>query len=399
MVIYSSRSSIQNEEVSALAIVETLAAVTILFLICYKNESLAPLALGSIIAPFLLLKTQRSIKQALNIADALLPLPFGILFGLYSWLARKSLPLLRINRAVFIIVFSVIALSGIVISTISAAIIVLLSIVIKVLVTTYNFFFHFLECLEAIPSNWRKVVLCTDTATLPELIPGAAESKLDGVRIVMLETMFAALARISKEGAIPVKIAGYSMMSIVIAVSFIPAVAYRLSLKSTALIWSPLLWAVNPIRKAENVRHYALGVKQLARNRIARGYSVFIAIILLGKFGIWILWLQLGQSLRQVLTSPAIDRYLAPEDIITWHLAAFVNAILSWWMFFRADEYLHESSGGQSDIDAPAKKFFKYVGTIKNILTIYTLFCAIYITASLSARIQLPPLKFILVPW
>jgi hypothetical protein len=58
----------------------------------------------------------------------------------------------------------------------------------------------------------------------------------------------------------------------------IPALVYRWSIKMTALIWSPLVWAFRPLAQNENIMVFARKVVDLSIYKVGRIYSGIVVV-------------------------------------------------------------------------------------------------------------------------
>lgn len=171
MLWWSSHESIQEERISVLAVLETFLAIGLAIGIYFYSGSLVHIAASAALAPFLLLRTTKSTKQGIEIAS-----------NTMNWIWDTAGPPLNsiekpytnpyIRRPLF-------ALSAISLGFLFFAEIVIV-IALKIAIAVHNFLMHPLGSLGAIPRNWRRVVLCTDTATAPEIIPGIAQYNPSG---------------------------------------------------------------------------------------------------------------------------------------------------------------------------------------------------------------------------
>jgi hypothetical protein len=180
---------------------------------------------------------------------------------------------------------------------------------------------------------------------------------------------------------------------------YIPAALYRWSIKSTALIWSPLLWAFRPLQEKEDPLHFAAGIATLTKYRISRVYSAIILCLFAIKIYVFIAWFSLPPSVQRLPGWRFISHYLVPDAIPAWHIAAAVNAALTWLVLFRAEKYLHDATGGRPIPTEAMQRFFVISFVIRNILSIYTLTCILYLTFELVGLVELPNLRIILFPW
>lgn len=160
MLWWSNHQSIQEERISALAILETLLAVSLAIGIYLYSGSLVHIATSAALAPFLLLRTPGSTKQGLLIGTAAMD---WVWEAIEPRLMRLETPSKRFYIEIPIAVF---VLSSWILLV---ALEIFVSIAVKIGITTFNLLTHPLASFGAIPINWRRIVLCTDSVTPPEI--------------------------------------------------------------------------------------------------------------------------------------------------------------------------------------------------------------------------------------
>jgi hypothetical protein len=384
---WSSRESIKEERVSVLAIVETLLAIGVAIGIYFYSGSLVHIAVSAALAPFLLLRTPKSMEQGIAIgSSALMQWPVE---RFLNWVDKTPEPR-GFSGLLGLIAF--LALMGLEVAV---------SIIIKIGVTSFNLFMHPLESIGALPGNWRRVVLCTDTATAPEILPGIGEYRNPDTQAshVLYGLDLDHLLDRAREMVSERDFAAATLLVLIFPLIYIPAGLYRWSLKSTALIWSPLVWAFRPVHPGETTIQFAHGIVGLSIYRFARWYSTIVLALFVGKLYIWVVWLEVGARLSQFYGWTVISSYLVPESIPIWHIAAAVNAVLTWIIYFRTERFLHFVDHGIPTSEKAMDKFFSMTFAIRNALSIYTAVCTLYITKELSGLGQLPGLRFVGFPW
>ena len=245
MVLYSTRESIRDEKVSILAVVESVSLSAISFWLFWSHGYAEHIAAASIIAPFLLTRTPMSTALTIiwcarlgTIAGA----PIRVL------VAQRPNNTLLLMLAVYsagplILLFMVVF--------------AFLCLIVKVAVGIWMLIRHPILSVSAIPNNWRRLVLCTDSVAPPEFLPGSREildkfyevtrrdevSGTDQEHFGILDIDRHWERYRSKTNKSFIDYFGYLPPLIMFSV---PAVAYRFSLKSTAIVWSPLLWELSP---------------------------------------------------------------------------------------------------------------------------------------------------------
>src|SRR5687768_4796435 len=103
MKFSSTPDSAARGEITALAIVETLFAISVSLLLVQALDSVTHIVVGALIAPFLLLRTESSIAAAYRLFDSWflkLAKPLSVLAGFYDRLP----PVFRSLTFLFIVV-------------------------------------------------------------------------------------------------------------------------------------------------------------------------------------------------------------------------------------------------------------------------------------------------------
>src|SRR5271155_2187582 len=250
----SDRQSAENSEVSVISIIETIIAGVIAYFFYRWTDKLWHIGLAACLSPFLLLRTSRSIELSLHAAEKI----YGIIENRreISWVkARARLGLISQGNPLYATPPSpsVILVTPLIIG------------IIKLYSTVVCLITHPIECVGEIPRNWQRVVLCTDIGTIPELIPTIEQTTIKTLSFLKVSVMTSSLSCFPNDlkGEFKMRrITGIfrelSFLCLLIILDGIPlavpGLAYRYAVKSTALIWSPLLWAVRPVRSQADIK-------------------------------------------------------------------------------------------------------------------------------------------------
>ena len=119
----------------------------------------------------------------------------------------------------------------------------------------------------------------------------------------------------------------------------LPAYAYRWSLKSTAWVWSALLWVVHPIRQTDDVRRFMNGIRNLAVSRWMWWYSLGVAILFLLKIYIYNFSLHWACRLEQYAAWSVAKHYALLDALPPWQIAAAINSGFTVWCFLSLTIY------------------------------------------------------------
>lgn len=279
-------------ELTVLAILETVVAIVLSLLLISFLHSAAPIVVGAIIAPFLLLRTDASTTRAFAIFDS----GFSKLIRFASFFERfyASLPDAKVLALrSFSFTFVWLPLCGV------------LAVVAKIFATLLTLISSPRETLLAIPKNWVRIALATDCRHPPEFLPGS-ESAADAPASVQTfrwaEIRDEILARTSRP----------LLQRFTIFAVRAPAILYRLFLKSSSLIYFPLIWVSDVPLTAKGILTYPL-------ERVRRWYAFAILVVMLSPM---------------VISFPPVDKLPTARDraIITYMLPVHKG---DWWHLSR----------------------------------------------------------------
>lgn len=234
------RASIEAGIPSALAIFETLVAVTAYVLIAFKLGT-AHLSLAVFLAPLLLLRTPESTALALGwwsrVAEVLESASFGRFMAIgFAVNGLVVLPITLLCLQAFPAHTPVILVSSLLIAHSSLTSIPTL--LLRIAATSVTVFRHPVAACRAIPDNWKRIVLCTDLTVAPEVLPGASTASPEPPAAHLL---------LPERGLRNVQKAYGPLGPIAVVINALPgfalsyiALMYRWSIKGTALWLFPL---------------------------------------------------------------------------------------------------------------------------------------------------------------
>jgi len=387
---HSTPESIQQGKPSILAILETLTAIVVSLLIAYHINSVRYIAVGACIAPLLLLRTEKSSQLALYWSEKFFKLLFSTYFDIFN--VKDTMSSKGIKKRIFILI-----------SLILHLILIISIFFIKIFTTTIIVIRYPLNTLNYFSFNWRQIVLCTDFYTIPELIPGL--EIIDKERKSFFIYRFSILSEVvnivvndyrRKSSLRPV----YAKILNIFTILFFlfPCYIYRWSLKSTSLIWSPLVWILRE-PPSGNLSFRLDQITKAAIYRASRYYSFFVIIIFSIKMYIWVAWQQIAETWQKIPGINTLNAYLVPQEIPLWHLCAVANALGAWLIYFMADWFLQKYRHEQLVPENLIEKVIHIHTTIARPLSFYTIACSLYITVNLGLRMKWPPLGAKLFPW
>ena len=311
---HSTDDSVEANELSVLACIESLVAMAIAVALAVWQGSVVHIVVGAVITPFLLVKTPKSVeigarsgRPAFNYMDEADGLGFFVAFFIVPF------------------VFLWARISG----------------TLAVTVTDPK------SQLAAIPVNWQRHVLCLDFFRSPEFVPLPEDNQRN--RLYWdIGNVYEHYGRIS---------ATIGIVFIVIAAAplFVVPFLYRLSLKSTALVWVPLLWALTALRtplsplKARLKLTLTSDVFRLTLLTSFVACVLFICKVTLLMF--WndfvATWNRFAMSAADQIQAASLGDWLAewplgrllaipvrPGVIPIWQVGMFINSCLCIWLWF-----------------------------------------------------------------
>lgn len=362
MRLHATRESCDAGEITLLAIVETVLAVALLITLSLWLDTARWLAGACLLAPLLLLRTEESMLRGLRwnvwlfkteqrrsvtiIGSSLLVL------GVAVWIAHEWAILLLVPFTGVLLAFTF----------------ALIFFVTRFTATLVAVVQHPLRSLAALPSNWRRLVLATDSGLDPEFMPdadiGPAVFLGDWHRETLLDRW--------------ISLTGF------LAIYPITA-AYRWSVKATCVVYLPLLWLVN------TARHRAPSVRQMLADyvaddiqRLRRALLLVSSAFLVGKIAVLIhmddtlAWVKTAAPPPVLKILRTLQPYLTPRHIEMWQVTPVLNGLLAFGMFYFARRMIH--LGDRAPADASVQWRWNVMSAATLVLSLYTIVCVLMVT-------------------
>lgn len=351
---------------SLLAIAETVMAVTILVTLSIWLDTVKWLALAGCLTPLLLLRTDYSVQKGLRWLDWVsderrgktwIPLArtAGVLvtFGICIWTAGWW--------SVLILLFLI---SPVFLAPLALAYLPVLCFGIRVGATIASVLRHPLLSLQAIPQNWRRIILATDTATDPEFLPGDEFGPLTFIR----------------RGS-PREPWTYGNLYIVALFLYIPAVVYRWSLKATCVIYLPLIWLIEAGRFSRLSIRETLDAYQASD---LRRFRMVVSLVFLGALLLKVILLMTVTEFTEWWdTNGALQflkLYIVPHQVPLWQIASALNAMLSIILWVYARRVLRLTEKNRPPPTAHVRVIWRIASVVSVGLSLYAIACASIIT-------------------
>ncbi len=402
-------------EPSILAVVETLLATCASLIISvWYFDTYIHIFISVCIGPFLLLRTELSTVRGFRWHRITCGYVLAPLFWLGAILGRNKI----LEKILFIPFW------GLLFFTISITL-PLEIIIVKIVATCISALQHPIEAIQAIPKNWRRYILVIDSFHPPETLPNLESSILfkNNNLMIFSELKKKIYTDFISPHSWPDRCVGVPLFSLLALLLFVPALFYRWSLKSTSVVYLPLLWVGAENRKPQETAYkFILRIGKGWFERFLRMWAIFILVaLILLPFMLWIgiinllpEWKSLQIWLSQFLAvNPFLQEYFIPTEhtLNSWHIARFVSAVITLWILHKSQDYILDIEAKQlehNNLESQAN-YLSHLITIRKIFGLWTIACGLYLLYShLSMTVDellaaiwgfFEDIKVKLVPW
>ena len=231
--------------------------------------------------------------------------------------------------------------------------------------------------IKAIPQNWVRVTLAMDSMFPPELMPGA--------QCWNWNRFFANRHRNSLRENV--------VLFTVLGPLFIPALFYRWSLKTTSIIYAPLVFvAHSTFSESSDLRMTLELIKRGDLSRIRALYGIVVIAAFLVKLVLMIKW---NGFLDVWKGNPIVEflaLYVAPSEIPKWQLAEVANSVLAVGAMLFARHALLRYELNNPWPEMPVKRILGFVSGLRWVLALYAIVCLGYITIREAQHLHWPVL-------
>jgi hypothetical protein len=395
---WSTTESIQREVPCVTAIIETLIAVPLYWWIALQVGTLPSLLIGVAVAPLVLLRSEESvalgIRWFLAYEKAIVrDITYNDLSGNNRWLLW-TLPLICFFISA-IIIFDILDVSvfypndllgtiwislsiGIVLAfLLTVPLLISVTIVIPPLSPAFHIYgvfignrsyfietcfillmipgymigvlvvtigiriaatiIHLQSGIRSLPRNFRRLAVCTSPVQIPEIIPGIETTDS---QYRFREALDIFTGHYDLRDYIALLPLGFS-----VAILYLPAWLYRLTIKSTAWFWWPLAFLGDELGQARNPKVLSLKVRDSlwARTRFALACLMLLVFVGTNLILSGVIF-QENPLLTPIGYMLLIDWMLQP-----WQVCSIAGAVLSVILIFMLDHALKEHKIAQED--------------------------------------------------
>jgi len=372
--------SVVNEEISILAIIETVfcSFLGVYLAICVW-ESWLPLGIVCSITPLLMLRNTRSTLIAETV----------IRNKIYATIAKY-----RYDQT-FAVTWAYLTILPQIIP-------------IKVAATLLSLKRSPKKAITNIPQNWKKFCLSFDIFFPPEIVPGTEESsrnrRLKHLRKNPRLTFMSFSKPLTSIPYTSLKKEQISTINVYITANlalFAPSILYRYSLKSTAIVWLPILWITPKLAGKTPIISRLKHINKGSWGRFMAAFSCVSLMLIATKVVAFKVIGSLIEWWDRLKVDRSVVELVSPFTLPPWQIASGVNALLTIGLYFFASHFLIEAEDNGDDVKN--SKFVDYTvrwtSAICAILSLYSISCLLYIVYSQVSIENLPPIGDQFFPW
>lgn len=384
MRITSTPQSSHSQELSLLGLFETICAISGSIYIAIEFETTLHIVIGMLISPLLLLGSTRSsiisiliieyIVEKFNIKSSVLP-NFSIVLLFF----------------IFIVAFFSIFIS-------------------KIISVIYTLYLKPRRIFSTFKFNWFRMVFCIDVFHRPEPLYGLEHTRLGDVIMKKGKSNFSDIlkfdfyrdfifGKVDGLGEIYPRLLVLFFITPVYLISYF----YRISLKSTALIWLPMLWVASQIKSQSDLQVRLAVIDKSATQRISRYWSLLVFLLFSAKIWLVVNWHQYTKWWNGNWGSDwlkfSATQIVWPDGLPLWQVSSALNAVLSWGLYVYASQILATSSVRGFVNKKQITNVINLINVTRTFLTVYIIFCTGYLAIKVAPEINLPDIDIILFPW
>jgi len=360
--LYATRESAERGEVSLLALLETVLAMSVAVGLSVWFDSVKWLAGACALAPLLLLRTEDSVSRALGWVARIDPNEKW-----FYW-ASIACGFCALALCIWFTDWWALLITAGFGGALLASSIALLTFYVRFGATAVSLLKHPVQSVLAIPENWRRVVLATDSAVPPVFIPGSDS----GPQFFLSELEKGNYVR--------------KWILLTLFFGFYPlTAAYRWSVKTTCLVYLPIVWIVDTAKHTPGSVRFML--KDFLKDDIQRLRRVLgvaailclsLKVALLLHINAAVMWMKERLPGWVLTIIREWNHYIVPREIPLSQIAPALNGALAagLWVYARRVLRLKESTPSEGTVLA----VWRTLTTLSLILSLYTIACAAIIT-------------------
>ena len=356
MRLVSTPESVQANEVTWLALVEALIAIALTMIVGFGLHSFSYVAMACLTSPLFLLRADQSVDLAWRWYAA-----FTLWLG--SSLRKSEGTRGALLMALLLYVVFPVGVFAI-----------------RIISSSFGLVRWPFKSLRSLPANWTRAVLATDFHHVPEPLPESGVRGLD--RGGPVHPLFYLYTLDGRRESLSLIAATLPTMALL----FFPAWVYRWSIKSSSLVYLPLIWvAWNTWPKGVTVQERLEDIVEDLFERFRRGYAAFVIVSrFFLPFVIFATWQQLTHTLIERFGARLVGLYLfvgwdTPWSIRMWHVGAAVNAAITFGLWFFAHRQLRARRRSKGLGDSQVNTVLAALTFSRGVLGLYLLGVTIWV--------------------
>lgn len=387
MKLYSTDESVRRGEPSLLAIGETLTAMCLSVWIGVHYGTWMHVALSACVTPFLLLRTEHSCVRGVKIMDWLVT----------HWNLQQSARAISIQLVITVPTFALVSRIG---------------------ATLYELVKSPAGTLSAIPRNWWTQVIATDLARSPEWLPlpeeyvATASFHPESCGVYDLVEEGVDLIRDEAERKW-MRIVGFVWWLSIVLLLGVPAILYRWSIKATAVVWFPLLWAVRPAKSSgQEWKTYLRIERDLKVPQLVAVLSATSLLVLGLKYIMWAgrhelalsatAWRSIAERLHVGgswdIVYQLVEAYIRPGAFPLWQVAMAINGVLGVGLWWAMREWTIRFDHDDPPSDVVMARATSSILFVRRLLTSYIVLCDVLIAYKVARNLPMPEIGTALIP-
>ncbi|MGA3286206.1 MAG: hypothetical protein ABSD46_02135 [Bacteroidota bacterium] len=313
MRLYSTPLSASRLEITKLAIIETVLSLSIYSFIVLYFGSLKYLVVIIVLAPLTLFRTDSSSEWAIDKFKL-------ILENLNKWVFNSWNGKAIIYRV--LLAFILWPLFGVSLRVVS---------------TIYFFIKNPISVIVEMPRNWMRQCICTDFMHPPEILPMECVKSSIDKNVHSFYTW--------KKGLIDARYSvKFGLLIFTLPfwiIGWIPSLFYRISFKATSIVYLPFIWVANltmqnPLPVKKRLERFTQGELE----KVRRGYSWIIIVMLLSKIGFILGYIDINFITQKYLNERIVNTIIVPNSWASWQITLGIDALLTFFLLFFTDSAL-----------------------------------------------------------
>lgn len=400
MRLYSTSESVKAGESSALAIAETMIAMAISISIGVYFDFWWHVLIGSLIAPVMLMRTSQSDDYCWTILKytnkhVLAPFRNIMIVERQNKFYKNYISILFVSSYFFyeIISYQFVRFASFILMLFRSPI----------------------DGLRSLPGNWWKQCMCLDLAVSPTFLPEPDDSEASIDNEMLLPNKAYRVYRILFDDRKSRSITLIAFLGVIIdtAIVFFPAFAYRWSIKSTAIVWLPFLWAQRVMKNADQTWEQFFRIYvDIWKPQLIALYSTVLLVLFIIKYllmGFRIHIAMTKENFIQVLAANGFEigpgsltelliALIRPGAIPLWQIAATINSILSILLWWKIREWLAHYKHNDPPADSTVNCWMSTLKYVQRLLTSYSIVCNFILFWHIAKKLPVPEVGSALFP-